>query len=91
LEEITWFSLGDIMKNKPWKKWKTRKAILIFSIFCICTYIITDIIMTFYDKPLDSTLTEQVFEFFKWLTLTGCAITIAKVAKGNTNSDSDEE
>lgn len=78
------------MKNKPWKKWKTRKATLIFSIFCICVYIIIGIVMGFYDHTLDSTLTSEVFGFFKWLTVTGCAITIAKVAKGDANSDSDE-
>ena len=46
--------------------------------------------MGFNDKILDSTLTSEVFGFFKWLVITGCAITIAKVAKGRTNSDSDE-
>ena len=79
-----------MFSNKPWKEWKTRKATLIFSIFCICLYIGIGIFMGFNDKILDSTLTSEVFGFFKWLVITGCAITIAKVAKGRTNSDSDE-
>lgn len=79
-----------MFSNKPWKEWKTRKTTLIFSIFCICLYIGIGIFMGFNDKILDSTLTSEVFGFFKWLVITGCAITIAKVAKGHTNSDSDE-
>lgn len=75
------------MKNKPWKKWKTRKVTLIFSIFCICLYSIIGIIMGFYDKSLDGTLTEQVFSFFKWLTVTGCAITITGALKNKPESD----
>lgn len=47
--------------------------------------------MGFYDKTLDSTLTEQVFDFFKWLVTTGCLITVSKVIKGKTNSDATEE
>ena len=78
------------MSNKPWKEWKTRKTTLIFSVLCICVYISIGIIMGFLGKTLDSTLTEQTFSFFKWLVLTGCAITISKVFKGKTNSDCDE-
>jgi hypothetical protein len=32
--------------------------------------------MSFYDKMPDSTLTAEIFDFFKWLILTGCSITI---------------
>ena len=78
------------MKNKPWKKWKTRKATLIFSIFCVCLYTIVGVIMGFYDKTLDGTLTEQVFSFFKWLTITGCAITITGAIKKYTSDESEE-
>ncbi len=78
------------MSNKPWKEWKTRKITLLFSIFCICLYSVIGIVMGFMDKSLDSTLTEQIFSFFKWLTMTGCLITVSKVFKGSTNSDSDE-
>lgn len=78
------------MKNKPWKEWKTRKTTLIFSVLCICIYISIGIVLGFFDKTLDSTLTEQVFSFFKWLVMTGCFITITKVVKGKTNSDCNE-
>ena len=43
--------------------------------------------MGFYDKSLDGTLTEQVFSFFKWLTVTGCAITITGALKNKPESD----
>ncbi len=78
------------MKNKPWKKWKTRKATLIFSIFCVCLYTIVGIIMGFCDKSIDGTLTEQVFSFFKWLTITGCAITITGAIKKHNDENSEE-
>lgn len=70
-----------MFKNKPWKEWKTRKATLVFSIFCICIYILIGVYMGLQDKVLDSTLTTEVFDFFKWLVITGCTITIAKVLK----------
>ena len=78
------------MSNKPWKEWKTRKTTLIFSVLLICIYTTIGVLMGFLDKTLDSTLTEQIFSFCKWLVLTGCAITISKVCKGKTNSDCDE-
>ena len=46
--------------------------------------------MGFYDKSLDGTLTEQVFSFFKWLTITGCAITITGTIKKYTSDESEE-
>lgn len=79
-----------MFENKPWKNWTTRKVTLICSIIAVCAYTIIDIIMTFFDKPLDATLTEQVFIYFTALPISGCAITIAKVVKGKTNSDADE-
>ena len=74
-------------KNKPWKEWKTRKTILVFTIFCT----ITGLYMNFNDKIIDSTLTIEVFGFLKWLVVSGGMITIAKTIKGKTNSDVDEQ
>lgn len=79
-----------MFKDKPWKEWKTRKATLIFSIFCVCLYIGIGIYMGFQDKVLDATLTSEVFGFFKWLVITGCTITIAKVFKGDKDSEHNE-
>lgn len=79
-----------MFKNKPWKSWTTRKITLIFSIFAVIAYIITAIILTIHETPLSDTLTEQIFIYFTALPLSGCAITIAKVVKGKTNTDKDE-
>ena len=78
-------------KNKPWKEWKTRKTILVFTIFCACLYTVIGLYMNYNDKIIDSTLTVEVFNFLKWLVVSGGAITIAKTVKGKTNSDADED
>ena len=46
--------------------------------------------MGFCDKSIDGTLTEQVFSFFKWLTITGCAITITGAIKKYNDENSEE-
>lgn len=80
------------MKNKPWKKWKTRKTTLIFAIVCVCIYSVISIIMVCCNKTPDGTLTEQIFSFFKWLVVTGCAITITSSAsRKKAESDFDDE
>ena len=79
-----------MFKNIPWKNWKTRKITLMFSIFAVIAYTVTDIVLTIKGTPLDAVLTEQVFIYFTALPVTGCAITIAKVVKGKTNTDIDE-
>lgn len=79
-----------MFKNKPWKSWKTRKVTLMFSIFAVIAYTVTAIVLTINETPLDATLTEQVFIYFTALPVTGCAITIAKVVKGKSNTDADE-
>lgn len=80
-----------MFKNRPWKEWKTRKATLVFSIVGGVIYTIIGIVMGFFDKSIDGTLTEQWFEFLKWVVLSGGMITVSKVMKGKTNSDEIEE
>lgn len=82
--------LKHFFNNRPWKDVKTRKVTLVMSVILIVIYTIVGIVMGFFDHELDSTLTEEVFGFFKWLITTGCAITVAKVVKGKTNTDLDE-
>ena len=69
-------------------------------LFVVCTFVILytliDVIMGFESMKLgmidqlDSTLTSEVFEFAKWVVISGATITVAKTAKGQTNSDEDE-
>lgn len=79
--------LKKIFNNKPWAEMKTRKLFLIVSVAIILVYIVISLIFAAKEITIDSTLTENVFDFFKWLVMTGCVITVAKVVKGNTNSD----
>lgn len=80
-----------MFNNKPWKEWKTRKTTLVFSIVFVVLYTVIGVVMGFYDKVLDSTLTEQIFEFFKWLTGTGCLITVSNIFRPSQDSLSADE
>ena len=83
-------------KNVPMQKRKTRNLML----FVVCTFVIAytvvEIVMAFVSMKqgmsvqLDSTLTSEVFSFAKWVVVSGATITVAKTAKGTTNSDEDE-
>lgn len=79
--------LKKLFNNKPWAEMKTRKLFLILSVVIILVYIVISLIFSAKEIMIDSALTENVFEFFKWLVMTGCVITVAKVVKGDTNSD----
>ena len=62
----------------------------------VILYTVVDVIMGFQSmklgmvSQLDSTLTSEVFSFAKWVVISGATITVAKTAKGQTNSDEDE-
>ena len=79
-----------MFKNKPWNYWTTRKLTLIISIIAVITYITINIILSVKGISLSDVLTEQVFIYFTALPISGCAITIAKVIKGKSNTDKDE-
>ena len=85
-----------LKRKKQRRKLKTRNKILIFAIACVFIYATVDIVMGFMSMKigvqfqLDSTLTEEVIEFCKWIVTTGACITVAKTIKGDTNSDEDE-
>ena len=80
--------MKNLFNNKPWKEWKTRKATLVFSIFCICLYTTICLVMSFFDKTPDATLTSEIFGFFKWLVITGYAITIMKRKSKQSSEES---
>lgn len=62
----------------------------------VILYTVVDVVMGFQSmklgmvSQLDSTLTSEVFSFAKWVVISGATITVAKTAKGQTNSDEDE-
>lgn len=80
--------MKSLFNNKPWKEWKTRKATLVFSIFCVCLYTTICLVMSFFDKTPDTTLTSEIFDFFKWLVITGCAITIIRKNSKQSSEES---
>lgn len=80
--------MKSLFNNKPWKEWKTRKTTLVFSIFCVCLYTTICLVMSFFDKTPDATLTSEIFDFFKWLVITGCAITIIRKNSKQSSEES---
>jgi hypothetical protein len=82
--------------GRKWQKIKTRNKLLFIVCCFVITYTTIDIIMGFasmslgYTAQLDSTLTAQVFDFAKWVVVSGAAITVAKTCKGSSNSDETE-
>ena len=81
---------------KAVKKWKTRKTVLFTAIVMCVLYTVCNCLFSILNTQygfvfsFDSTQTTEWFEFWKWVVISGGSITIAKVMKGNTNSDSDE-
>ena len=78
---------------------KTRNIILFCAILMVLIYTALDILFGFIGMNIqnsyqifqfDATLTTEWFQFWKWLIVSGAGITIAKTAKGKTNSDDDE-
>lgn len=88
----------NILKRiwKSVKQWKTRKTVLYTAIVMCVLYTVCNCLFGVLNAQygmvfsFDSTLTAEWFEFWKWVVISGGSITVAKVMKGNTNSDSDE-
>jgi hypothetical protein len=78
------------------KKWKTRKTVLYTAIVMCVLYTACNCLFGIVNAQygtvfsFDSTLTTEWFSFWKWVVISGGSITVAKVMKGNTNSDRDE-
>lgn len=81
---------------KSIKKWKTRKTVLYTAILMCVFYTVCNCLFSVLNTEygtvfsFDSTLTTEWFTFWKWVVISGGSITVAKVMKGNTNSDGDE-
>lgn len=78
------------------RKQKTRNVMLFVVCLFVILYTVIEVVMGFQSMrlgmsvQLDSTLTSEVFSFAKWVVISGATITVAKTAKGTTNSDEDE-
>ena len=82
--------------TRPRRKQKTRNVMLFVVCLFVILYTVIEVVMGFQSMrlgmsvQLDSTLTSEVFSFAKWVVISGATITVAKTAKGTTNSDEDE-
>lgn len=55
----------EIVKNKPWKKWRTRKLAFMGALIFVVVYTINGCVMGYMGRTLDSSLTELV----KWVVV----------------------
>ena len=83
--------IAKFFNKKLWNNIKTRKIILVLSIIMILSYTVVGLVLIVHHHDLNDELTTQYFSFAKFLVVSGAGITIAKVAKGTTNSDDDED
>ena len=88
--------MGVVLKKKLRK---TRNIVLLSAVGMVVLYTALDMLFGFVGMRLensyqifqfDATLTQNWFDFWKWVVVSGAGITIVKTAKGKTNSDDDE-
>lgn len=77
--------------QKPWDNIKTRKIMLFLSIGMIVLFTVAIFLFAFLEKVVPDMLIEKYFVFWTFVATSSGAITIAKVMKGKTNSDNDED
>ena len=82
--------IKKFFNGKKWNNVKTRKIMLVMSVFMVVIYTVVAIVLLVHRTELNDQLTIEYFGYAKWLVATGGIITVAKVCKGNTNSDDNE-
>lgn len=87
--------MRELFKNKPWKKWKTRKASFIGVLVFLILYTIFSFIMSWHDHTIDTTVTTEVFKTGRWVIMTGTSIVLADsvsklIKRKEEDSDDDE-
>lgn len=84
--------ITKFFNDKLWNNVKTRKVMLVLAVSMVLAYATIDILIkVFCQLDLADQLTISMFDFAKWIVVVGGGITIAKVVKGKTNSDDEEE
>lgn len=69
--------MKEWIKNRPWKKWRTRKVTFVGVLLFLVIYTIFSFIMSWYDHAIDSTVTTEVFKTGRWVIMTGTSIVLA--------------
>jgi hypothetical protein len=72
--------MKEWIKNRPWKKWRTRKVTFVGVLLFLVIYTIFGFIMSWYDHAIDSTVTTEVFKTGRWVIMTGTSIVLADAA-----------
>lgn len=72
--------MKEWIKNRPWKKWRTRKVTFVGVLLFLVIYTIFSFIMSWYDHAIDSTVTIEVFKTGRWVIMTGTSIVLADAA-----------
>lgn len=69
--------MKEWIKNRPWKKWKTRKVTFIGVLLFLLIYTTISFILSWYDHAIDTTVTTEVFKTGRWVIMTGTSIVLA--------------
>lgn len=72
--------MKEWIKNRPWKKWRTRKVTFVGVLLFLVIYTIFSFIMSWCDHAIDSTVTTEVFKTGRWVIMTGTSIVLADAA-----------
>lgn len=83
--------MKELFNNKPWKKWKTRKASFIGVLLFLVLYTAISFVLSWFDHTIDDTVTTEVFKTGRWVIVTGTSIVLAdsasKLLKKNEGDD----
>ena len=82
--------MKEWIKNRPWKKWRTRKVTFIGVLLFLIIYTVISFILSWYDHAIDTTVTTEVFKTGRWVILTGTSIVLADAASRLLKKDEDD-
>lgn len=83
--------MKELFSNKPWKKWKTRKASFIGVLLFLVIYVTISFILSWFDHAIDTTVTTEVFKTGRWIITTGTSIVLADSISKCLKKDEEEE
>lgn len=72
--------MKKFFNNKPWKKWKTRKASFIGVLLFLVFYTAVSFVLSWFDHAIDETVTTEVFKTGRWVIVTGTSLVLADTA-----------
>lgn len=82
--------MKEWIKNRPWKKWRTRKVTFIGVLLFLVIYTAISFILSWHDHAIDTTVTTEVFKTGRWVILTGTSIVLADAASKLLKKDEDD-